>query len=273
MSFITIDENLCRKDGLCAQVCPFRLLALEVGETFPKTVPGARERCIHCGHCQAVCPHGALRLQGQELGPAFEARLLPDFDQLRQLVRGRRSIRFYKDKAVDRQLLERCIDLAHYAPTARNSQQIGWLVVDDKEEVRGLTEHAFDWMRDLRDTGDPLADAYGVQGLIKAWEKGYDGILRGAPSLVATYGPADYRLAQMDSTIYLTTFELIAFSRGIGTCWAGFFQIAASRWPPLQQALGLPEGQELTAAMMVGYARVQYQRLPERQPAKIIWRP
>jgi nitroreductase len=77
----------------------------------------------------------------------------------------------------------------------------------------------------------------------------------------------------MDSTICLTTFELIAFSQGIGTCWAGFFQMAASSWPPLQEALHLPEGHVLTAAMMAGYPRLRYQLLPQRQETQITWRP
>lgn len=273
MGLLTIDEERCQKDGLCALVCPFRLIAMEVGKTFPRPVPGATERCIGCGHCQAVCPHGALALPDMEQEwPPFEAGLLPDLAQLTQLVRGRRSIRVYRQKSVDRELLGRCIDLAHFAPTARNSQQISWLVIDDKEELRRLTEHAFDWMRSLLASHDPLARHYGVQGLIRAWEKGYDGILRHAPGLVVMHGPRDYRLAQMDSTILLTTFELIAFAQGIGTCWAGFFQMAASSWPPLQEALQLPEGHGLTAAMMVGYPRLSFQRLPPRQQTRLSWR-
>lgn len=274
MGFITIDENLCQKDGLCAMVCPYRLIALEVGKTFPQTVPGGKERCIQCGHCQAVCPHGALSLHSaKQEWPLFEPGQLPDLDQLTQLVRGRRSIRTYKEKRVDRDLLLRCIDLAHFAPTARNSQQIGWLVIDSKKELRRLTEYAIDWMRHLQASQDPMAEHYGVQGLIRAWENGYDGILRHAPVLVVMHGPAGYRLARMDSTICLTTFELIAFSQGIGTCWAGFFQMAASSWPPLQEALHLPEGHVLTAAMMAGYPRLRYQLLPQRQETQITWRP
>lgn len=272
MSFVEIDESRCQKDGLCAQVCPFRLLAVEVGRSFPQAVPGAGQRCIRCGHCQAVCPHGALTLVGQEAGPAFRPEKLPDLEQLTQLVRGRRSIRVYRKKPVERRLVQRCIDLAHYAPTARNSQQIGWLVIDDKEELHRLTNHAFDWMRHLLATDDPRAEHYGVAGLIRGWEKGRDGILRQTPGLVVTFAPAGYGLGTMDSTIHLTTFELIAFSQGLGTCWAGFFQLAAADWSPLRQALALPDGQELTAAMMVGYPRLRYQRLPERRAARVVWR-
>ena len=273
MSWITINEDRCHKDGLCAMVCPFRLIAIEVDTTFPQPIPGGEERCIRCGHCQAVCPHEALTLQGCEQGLSpFEASQLPDMEQLTQLVRGRRSIRSYKEKKVDPELLRKCIDLAHFAPTARNSQQIGWLVVENPDELRSLTEHVFDWLRNLQDIKDPLAEYYGAQGLLNAWEKGYDGILRNAPGLIVMHGPSEYRLAQMDSTIYLTTFELIAFSQGIGTCWAGFFQIAANSWPPLHKALDLPEGHELTAAMMVGYPRIKYNRLPQRKDTQVTWR-
>lgn len=272
MDFMAIDETKCKKDGLCAAVCPMGLIELETGETFPAPVEDAQERCILCGHCQAVCPHGALTLEKVRKTAPFEKKHLPTLEQLNQLIRGRRSIRVYRKEPVDRDLMSSLIDLARHAPTARNSQLIGWLVIDDREELKRLTGLVIDWMHHLVDKNDPLAHSYHLAKVIGAWKSGYDPILRGAPGLVVLHGPQDYPLAVVDSSIALTTFELAAFSQGVGTCWAGFFSIAAGSWPPLAEALDLPEGRKLTYAMMVGYPAVQYQRLPERKAPEIIWR-
>jgi len=235
-------------------------------------VDSAQDRCINCGHCMAVCPVGALTLEKMEQCASFDPQLLPSFEQLSQLVRGRRSIRCYKKEPVDREMMGRIIDLARYAPTARNSQLLGWLVIDSREEIKRLTGLAVDWMRHLVTEKDQRAASYGMQGLIRAWENGSDPILRGAPGLVVVHAPADYHLALVDSSIFLNTFELAAFALGVGTCWAGFFTAAAKNWPPLQDALQLPAGHSLCYAMMAGYAKLKYQRLPERKSARIIWR-
>lgn len=272
MSIFTIDENKCLQDGLCAMVCPQELIIVELGKTFPVAVDDAADRCINCGHCMAVCPVGALQLKKLTEGPAFDARQLPSLEQLTQLFRGRRSIRRYKKEPVDRALMARIIDLARYAPTARNSQLLGWLVIDSRKELDRLTGHVLDWMGYLVKTNDPWAASMGMPTIIKACEEGRDRILRGAPGLVMVHAPANYGLAQVDATIALNTFELAAFVQGVGSCWAGFFAIAADNWPPLQKALDLPEGHKLAYAMMVGYPKMTYQRMPERNPAQITWR-
>ena len=70
----------------------------------------------------------------------------------------------------------------------------------------------------------------------------------------------------------MTTFELLAITEGLGSCWAGFFFRAASHWPPLQEALELPAGNTITGAMMTGYPKHPYQRIPLRNEARITWR-
>jgi nitroreductase len=73
-------------------------------------------------------------------------------------------------------------------------------------------------------------------------------------------------------TIALTFLELAASSFDLGACWAGYFNAAATFWQPLQQELGLPEGNVSFGSMMVGYPKFKYQRLPLRNDAEVMWR-
>ena len=99
-----------------------------------------------------------------------------------------------------------------------------------------------DWMRYLIKENNPVATAYDLKRIVRIWDAGYDIICRGAPGLVIAYAPKEYAAAHVDCTIALTFLDLAAPSFGLGTCWAGFFMMAASHWPPLQQSLSLPEG-------------------------------
>jgi len=96
-------------------------------------------------------------------------------------------------------------------------------------------------------------------------------VLRGAPQLIIAHGQA-LPPTQTACVIALTYLELAAFAQGLGACWAGYFNAAATFYPPMQQALALPEGHQSFGAMMVGYPKFQYHRLPLRNEAKITWR-
>jgi nitroreductase len=65
--------------------------------------------------------------------------------------------------------------------------------------------------------------------------------------------------------------ELAAPGLGLGSCWAGYFGTAAAQWKGLQEALGLPEGTVTYAAMMVGYPKFAYHRMPNRKPLDVAW--
>jgi nitroreductase len=108
--------------------------------------------------------------------------------------------------------------------------------------------------------------------VVAVWETGVERICRGAPHVVVAHAPEDERSAQSASTIALTYVELAAPSFGLGACWAGYFNAAANFWPPMKEALSLPDGHVSFGAMMVGHPKYKYQRLPTRNAARISWR-
>ena len=57
---VTIDPERCVKDGLCAIICPAAIFQQDEKVTIPKISDEYRERCIACGHCMAICRHGAI---------------------------------------------------------------------------------------------------------------------------------------------------------------------------------------------------------------------
>jgi nitroreductase len=90
--------------------------------------------------------------------------------------------------------------------------------------------------------------------------------------LIITHAEKENRMAPTTCTIALTYLELAATSMGLGGCWAGYFNAAATLFPPMMKALGLPEGHQCYGAMMVGYSKFNYHRLPTRNTPEILWR-
>ena len=100
MGLLIIDESKCKKDGICAGECPMAIIKLEDDDSFPRIVPGGDDICNSCGHCVAVCPHGALSHARVpiENSPLIEKELDINEEQAVQFLRSRRSIRFFKDQ-------------------------------------------------------------------------------------------------------------------------------------------------------------------------------
>ena len=55
-----VDEELCTACGLCAKVCPYKAITVDVKARVPAKVTEAS--CSGCGTCSAECPVGAIRM-------------------------------------------------------------------------------------------------------------------------------------------------------------------------------------------------------------------
>jgi ferredoxin len=142
MAFLTIDETKCRQDGICAAECPRGIITQEDGKSFPQVTEADEAYCMTCGHCVAVCPHGALSVNGVDIEhcPEIEKALVLSWDQAKQFLRSRRSIRLFKEKAMDRETLEQLIEMARYAPTASNAQSLHWTVIEGRDKLGALSQ-------------------------------------------------------------------------------------------------------------------------------------
>jgi nitroreductase/NAD-dependent dihydropyrimidine dehydrogenase PreA subunit len=263
MNLLSVDQEKCKRDGICVRVCPMSIIELETKEAFPTMIDGGDEFCITCGHCVAVCPHGAIShaVMGSEACPSVRNEWSLGPEQVEHFLRSRRSIRAYKKKKVDRETLTKLIDIARFAPSGHNRQPVNWLIIHDSEEVYRLAGLVVEWMQNLIKDGSPLAAAMHIDRVVAAWEAGTERICRGAP-----------HTAQAASTIALTYVELAAPSFGLGACWAGYFNAAANFWAPMKEALRLPDGHVSFGAMMIGHPKFRYHRLPSRNAARISWR-
>jgi nitroreductase/NAD-dependent dihydropyrimidine dehydrogenase PreA subunit len=273
MGLFDINTETCNQDGICASVCPTGIIDILKGE-YPTPVAEAEEICIRCGHCVAVCPTASFshREMPKDNFPSIQKDLVLSFEQCEQFLRARRSTRTYKKRSVPKEDLSKLIHLARHAPTGHNTQSVEWLVIGDQDELRQLAGITIDWMRWMLENMSEFALSLHMDRTVGRWEDGKDVILRDAPSVIVAHASKEDLMAQTSSTIALSYLELAGTSMGIGCCWAGYFNAAAVNFPPMTEAIGLPGGNQCMGAMMVGYPKYKYHRLPVRKQPEIIWR-
>ena len=273
MPSLLIDQDKCKQDNLCVAECPMLIIEMESGE-YPHFTKTPFSSCISCGHCVAVCPHGALSLDfmaSDECEPLNkELKISPD--QVANLLKSRRSCRQYKDQAVPKADLQALMDLAFYAPSGHNRQPLDWIIAYDTKEVQKLGNIVQDWMRKTIDENPEAAKALNMPGVIAACEAGNDRILRGCPHLIVAHAPATERTAPATCVGAISYIELAAPVMGLGSCWAGYFTHCCQSYPPILEALGLPEGHNVFGAVMVGYPKAKYFRIPTRKRPEVVWK-
>ncbi|MGQ9585290.1 MAG: nitroreductase family protein [Anaerolineae bacterium] len=290
MNRIKVNVATCNRCGLCIQVCPAQHLTLE-GDTVQEM---PFRECIACGHCVAICPVDALA--HRDLSASGFDRLdpgaVPRPDALRAFLRQRRSTRRYQDRAVPREAVEELLEVARYAPTAHNAQNVGFLATDDQPFIQHLADLTVDAFRtivaQLRNppirtaltlsVGKELAQQTlgsvpDFERLVATREAGGDPIFRRAPVLLVAHADKNEYFGR-DNCLYATyNVMLEAVARGLGTCLIGYFIVAWDRDRRVREALGLPKGHRAYAACTLGYPAVRYRRVVPRRPVGLAWQP
>ena len=136
----TVLENKCIQCDACVNDCPAGIIVR--GETKPIINPDAEEHCIKCQHCLAVCPTDAVSIFGRnaEDSIALTPEAVPSFEQMNTLLRGRRSVRQFRQENVSRKIIDELLATVANSPTGCNDQDLTFSVVDDRAEINLLTK-------------------------------------------------------------------------------------------------------------------------------------
>jgi nitroreductase/NAD-dependent dihydropyrimidine dehydrogenase PreA subunit len=275
MSLFQVKQGKCKADAgctICIDECNMALIEMGDGN-LPKQIEGAEEICQKCGHCVAVCPHGAISLSNMTPDQCSPVRndLFLSLEQAEHFFRSRRSVRLFKEQPIDRDILESLITAASYGATGANLQLVNWLIFSEGNDIREMGEITISWMKEFRETLPPCYLLTVLDHTLRLWEQGRDSVCNEAPSMILAHAAAG-GTGPWDCIIAMTQLSLAAPTLGLGACWAGWLTFAAKYAPALQEYLSLPEGNSVEGAMMLGYSKHQHPRMPKRNAPSINWR-
>ena len=284
-----IDQDICIGCGLCVEVCPAGTISMQNGKA---AVTGSYS--MACGHCEAVCPVGAIQVEALQHPfslscAALDGRWLehgkPDTGQLVRLMLSRRSCRNYKDKEIDRMVLEDLVKIGTTAPSGTNCQLWTFTILSSRREVLRLGElmagffHELNrmaekpWIRLISKMfyGDSLGRYFRryyetVREGLLLWERdGMDTLFHGAVAAILVGGKKSASTPMEDSLLASQNILLAAHSLGLGSCMIGFAVEAIKKDRRIRKVLQIPDDESVYAVIALGYPAEKYHRTALRK--------
>ena len=249
---ISVDKSKCIGCSLCVKDCPGGILYLENGKAHTR-----ESGCIECGHCYAVCPQHAIRMNGyDDENTSFTSMTTIDSGVLLSAMKSRRSIRQFKDTPVEEEKIASILEAGRYSPTGSNRQNVSFTILGSKQAE--FEKECVDLFRKGQKVASPFAD------IVKNLKVTDDYFFKGAPLVIVVSSKSEVNAGLASSYM-----ELMAESLGLGVLYSGFFVICAKLNSKIKGMLDLPKGDKAVTCMVIGYPNVTYQRIAPRRALKL----
>jgi ferredoxin len=290
---ITIDYEKCNGCGLCVDVCKDFSIVMKDGKAHVSGTPFFG--CIGCGHCMAICPKEAITVNGRfisasDLFPLPEKESAAKYESILSLYQRRRSVREFKDKPVEQELINKVLEAAKTAPMGIPPSDVSVVVLGSKEKVRQFAEDYCTLLEGMKwfvskgflaimrpfwgKAGDEMFRGFLrplVHGYIRSMKAGDNFVTYDAPVALYFYGSPYCDPA--DPVIAATYAMIAAESLGLGTCMLGgvhpFIQKgkAARRF---REKYGIRYTSREGLIVIMGYPRLKYHKGIRRTFANVI---
>lgn len=171
-------------------------------------------------------------------------------DTIRSITRRRVTCRNFSDESLSREQITGLIHDAVWVPSGSNNQPWRFVVITDKAEMKNYSDAAKKmWLDTL--SHNPHMQQY--EAYIRDPE--YN-IFYNAPVLVIIYGNRQSYWRVYDCSMVAYNLHLLAEEDGLGCCWIGFAHNVFAD-PSVMKELGIPEGYELVAPVILGHPAVK----------------
>jgi len=275
--FPSIDEAVCTLCRRCVEICPSFCIRIKDGK--PAVISAGKFGCLACGHCMAVCPSGAVRVTGRGMTTEDVFPLPPPATRattaaLEGLFQARRSIRHYKDRPLEKAIIDRLLAMSSTAPMGFPPSTVGVVVIDGKERVQELAKDLTAAFKKWLFLGTPLGSVVlrlmmdklsaemmrdyvlpVAETIIEARKENRDLLFYNAPCVILFHYPMKDTI---DPTIACSFATMAAEALGLGSCMIGTVAPAIQGDRKLKTKWGIPANNFPIIAMTVGYPSVKF---------------
>lgn len=251
-----IDTEKCIGCGKCVNDCINQYLILIEDENGKKKASfKGRGRCLECGHCNAICPQGAI--SGGKIEDLDSCE-----DALLTLMGTKRTVRCYiKGGVISSEQLDRIVLAGHSAPTDRNRKSARILLI--KDILPKVYNTALDYLvAEVQKTGTINPLYVPTMNLDSKREE----VLWNAEYLVAFVG---LHSSLIDASISAERMQLEAASLGIGTAYRGDMKTAINNVSELRELLGIRSNEEVLITFTMGKTNFTYLRPAIKKNRKV----
>lgn len=178
-----------------------------------------------------------------------------------EAILARRSVRRYTSQAIDRTTIRLLLEAAVRAPTAFHGEPWAFAVIQDKTELRLLSDRAKPlFLNELRRSGQSRSEH-----ALETFADPDQNIFYDAGTLIVICADSMGPFAAADCWLAAENLMLAACAMGLGTCVIGS-ALPALNVPSIKAGFDIPEKFSAIAPIVVGYPAEETLPTPRREP-------
>ncbi|RKD24989.1 NAD(P)H nitroreductase [Ammoniphilus oxalaticus] len=210
-----------------------------------------------------------------------------DYQQFKEIIHGRRSVRNFSDQKVSVEIVEELIDCARYAPSDTNSQTWEFIAVLNEDMIKEISDMTWTRLHAFADESKKRGLEREARLLVRSFGP-YATAFENAPALIvclATPYESKFRDRIFDpigfvgddvwneegiksSCLAIQNLMLAAHAMGLGTCPMTGPVLAAEE--QLRAYLNIEPFKQINMVIALGYPEEQPRKLPRKEVSEIL---
>ena len=176
-------------------------------------------------------------------------------------IKGRRSVRAYKDEPVSKEQIETVLEAGVWAPSGMNRQPWRFIVIQDKSVIKIISDETKALLKQMRPES---ASRFSTEQDIICYD---------TPVLILICAEKDEqweKLNLLDSVLAAQNMFLKAYELGLGTCYMGFVSYLSTK-PEVLKKIGVPDGYEMLVPFIMGHPKNKQGAGKRNKPNVLKW--